>query len=194
MSARRLLVPVTWLCATIAAVGLAWIAVSSAVHEVTGPMPAVVAATQRGVARGEPTAATVDTTSTAPAPAEDPAAASPDPSGGGAAPSPSPPPHAGAVDPGAAVGDSFQVDHESTASATTAPPTTQSFNTNGGVVTMSCNGDAASLVSATPNQGYTVAVDNPGPDGIEVTFRSSSDDETFHGQCVAGRPTTALDD
>jgi hypothetical protein len=78
-----------------------------------------------------------------------------------------------------------------------APPpaaTTRSFSKTGGVVTMSCDGHVATLVSATPAPGYTVRVSNSGPEEIEVAFTSGSQDSEFHGQCVNGQPAEQVSD
>lgn len=190
---RRPLLVTTWCVATIAAVVIAWLAVSSAVADVSDPTPAI-ATVQRA-----------DAASTISSALDGAASSSPDgapTSSDGSSPSPA----AGSVPSTVAstpgVGSASSFDNADSRTTPSPPPpattngtaTTSSFNTSGGVVTMSCNGSSASLVSATPQQGYTTHVDNPGPEEIEVSFTSPSRDATFHGRCVGGTPTQIVDD
>jgi hypothetical protein len=189
---HRVLLAATWLMVTVAAVSVAWLAVSRAVANVADPMPAVISA--RGVAPTPATAVldpqtvvtdTIDQSGAPPTsslgpPIGDPvAAAGADASGASGA--------TGVADPAAVASDG-------SGAASAKSSKTASFNSAGGVVTMSCRGAVASLVSATPNQGYTVTASNSGPNEIEVKFASSSHDSEFHGRCVDGQPSADLSD
>jgi len=184
------IVTATWSIATFAAMGAAWLAVSHAVANVADPVPSIISGSI-AAPRAAPLGAGSVTTTTDTAP---PAGATElSPSTAPSVPSSSqlteagPPATTGIGEPAAVGGNN--------APSTVAPVVnTASFSRAGGVVTMSCRGEAASLVSATPNQGYTVLVSNPGPEAVEVTFSSSSNDSEFHGHCVNGQPAPELSD
>ena len=156
-------------------------------------MPAVISA--RGVASAHVTTATVPGTGSTDAVDQSGAPPMANPSGSptgdhAAAPGSDATSASGA----SALGDPFAVSSDGSGATSTPSSTTVSFNSAGGVVTISCQGAVASLVSATPNQGYTVAVMNSGPEEIEVKFASSSRDSEFHGRCLDGQPAADLSD
>lgn len=174
MRGRRLLLLLTWTVATVAAVGVAWLAVSSAVADVADPVPAVVVA----------------------APPTTPPATAP-PAGSGETATTAGPATGLASSGGAAIDDAATDDSstgETAIADNRAPsPVTQSFNTQGGIVTMSCDANGATLVSAVPHQGYTVTVRDPGPHEVAVTFVTGDDHVDFKGECEAGRPHAEVD-
>jgi len=191
MTRYRLLLAATWTAVTVAAVLIAWLAVSSAVANVADPAPAVIGGQRSGAS------ASLSTTSTAPAtnpeapPVSDAASADPDATNAqNVAPAADPTRENG----GAGVGDPLAVERTDDAAAASSSTHTASFSNEGGVVTLSCTGDTISLLSATPRQGYTVVVGNSGPSQVEVTFKSSSHDAEIHGQCVGGKPVATVSD
>jgi hypothetical protein len=97
---------------------------------------------------------------------------------------------------GSGVAEPFTAENSPDTETTQAPssassPSTASFGNEGGTVTLSCDGSAISLVSATPRQGYTMNVTNAGPEEVAVVFKSSTHDEEIHGHCVGGRPVVS---
>lgn len=75
----------------------------------------------------------------------------------------------------------------------TAPPTTQpalptaTYATVGGVVRVSCDGLLIKLISAIPNNGYSVRIPVNGPVNVEVHFIRSGEDVTVKSVCF-GQP------
>lgn len=53
-----------------------------------------------------------------------------------------------------------------------APAVTQAYDLTGGVVTVRYRGETTTLVSATPNSGFGVEVNDGGPGKVDVRFRS----------------------
>lgn len=173
---------------TASAVGIAWLAVSNAVANVADPLPTMISG-PNAVAP----ASTPSTVASATEGAASSSVGSADPTGSSAASS------GGAPDttmqsPTGIVDPVTEQNSDSGAPPTTSGPTTQSFSKAGGVVTMRCDGNTASLVSATPAQGYTVKVADAGPEQIEVAFTSPAHDSEFHGQCVNGQPAAQVND
>ncbi len=66
--------------------------------------------------------------------------------------------------------------------------TTGTFSSLGGVVTASCTGTTAALVSASPQPGYRVEVDDNGPARVRVRFESGARTSDVRVTCPAGQP------
>jgi hypothetical protein len=64
----------------------------------------------------------------------------------------------------------------------------------GGIATVSCTGDAISLVSAHPNDGYKLTIDKSGPEHVELTFTGSRERIELRARCSDGRPRWTVDD
>ena len=71
-------------------------------------------------------------------------------------------------------------------SPTTVAPVEQSFPLVGGSVRVRCTGDAASLVSSSPNPGYTMEVRSTGPERVEVRFTASEHTSELRTWCTGG--------
>ncbi len=120
-----------------------------------------------------------------PAPGSDPAA-------------PTTTPAAAAENPSSGDGGATQVPQPQDAqaplrrpSSTTTPPTqstTATFSAAGGVVTVSCTGTSARLVSASPTGGYKMDVSEAGPEKVAVSFESGDRESEIAARCVSGRP------
>ncbi len=112
---------------------------------------------------------------------------------GPAAPTPSPPVDGGV---GSAAATPEPSPTAPRAQAQQAPPATTAapragsttFSTAGGVVTVSCTGTSARLVSASPASGYTMDVHESGPESVAVSFESGDHDSEISARCVDGRP------
>jgi hypothetical protein len=86
----------------------------------------------------------------------------------------------------------------SAAATTTSPPAPQrpasqpvsrTYSGSGGRVTVTCTGSIASLESASPSSGWSMTVEEAGPQEVEVQFGHGSDSAlTVQGRCVAGAP------
>lgn len=57
-----------------------------------------------------------------------------------------------------------------------------------GTVAVRCNGPAATLLSATPSNGYRVEAEHGGPDEIEVKFESGERETKVEAGCLSGVP------
>ena len=71
------------------------------------------------------------------------------------------------------------------APAPAAAPPTQWTGAAGSVV-VQCNGDAIALQAATPANGYTVEVDEGGPEEVKVEFESEETDAEVEAMCAGG--------
>lgn len=114
----------------------------------------------------------------------------------------------GPVDPSPAPsGASASATGVPTVTATSSPtpvPTDESTSgttatrpTEGGTVAVSCSGQAASLVYATPAAGWSVEVRDTGPDRVRVRFELRGDGEErevdLRAECPAGRPVFSVE-
>ena len=102
------------------------------------------------------------------------------------------------VNPSSAVDGALP--HEGPSSFGSTPSTTAStrspaatFSATGGVVTVSCSGSSAQLVSASPTAGYRMDVAESGPEKVAVSFESSDRDVEIKVHCVNGRPLLEQD-
>ena len=161
---RKGVLTAVWLLATVAATLVAWAAVRQVTAEVspsrTLPFPSGVALADGATAPAAPTQA-----SDAPATEAPPR---PRRSDGPAAPA-SDRPVAAAEEP-PANGDREEPEDDEPAPA--APVTTEAYNLTGGVVTVRYRGSAVTLVSATPNSGFGVDINDAGPGKVDVRFRA----------------------
>ena len=66
----------------------------------------------------------------------------------------------------------------------------------GGVVVVVCRGAAAELGPALPDNGFSVEVDDTGPDRVEVEFEGQGDNDArtrVRARCANGEPTFEVD-
>jgi cytoskeletal protein RodZ len=82
------------------------------------------------------------------------------------------------------------------APTTTAPPkpVTSTYDLVGGSVTISAVNPNVSLVGAVPNSGFTVKVENAGPNEVKVEFRSESRESEFSAKWDGGELRIRTDD
>ena len=73
-------------------------------------------------------------------------------------------------------------------SSVDSAPVPATFFTIGGTVTVACLGSTISLVSASPAQGYALAVHNAGPNAVDVAFDGQTQSSFVHAFCLNGRP------
>ena len=64
----------------------------------------------------------------------------------------------------------------------------RTWNVAGGQVSAECRGTAIVLLSATPENAWSVEVKHSGPTEIEVKFRRGEEETSVHASCVAGVP------
>jgi len=88
----------------------------------------------------------------------------------------------------------------STPSQPEDPPTPsaveRTWSGAGGVVVVVCRGAAAELGQALPDNGFSVEVDDTGPDRVEVEFEGQGDNDAktrVRARCVNGEPTFEVD-
>jgi hypothetical protein len=82
------------------------------------------------------------------------------------------------------------------APTTTAPPkpVTSTYDLVGGSVTISAVNPDVSLIGAVPNSGFTVKVENAGPNEVKVEFRSESRESEFSAKWEGGELRVRTDD
>lgn len=185
MRSSRLIATATWLVVTTMAVALAWIAVAHAVAGVADPVAIAAPSVTRPAtpaANEVPTSTTVGDSEAGLAPTAVPERDQPTVGeSSNAAPATEQPP---------------DTDSSIAIPPSTSEPASQtkSFDSPGGVMTMGCDGDRASLVSATPHDGFTVTVLQTGPDDVDVEFRSGTKRYAIHGWCRDGVPSAEVGD
>ena len=64
----------------------------------------------------------------------------------------------------------------------------RTWNVAGGQVSAECRGAAIVLLSATPENAWSVEVKHSGPTEIEVKLRRGEEETSVHASCVAGVP------
>ncbi|MGI9033734.1 MAG: hypothetical protein ACR2HY_08680 [Acidimicrobiales bacterium] len=201
MALPRLLGAALWLVATLASTAMIWTATSIVAADVTDRPPSVVA--HRDVVselQSGPPATPAPPTSTAPklgSPTGPPAdrgkasagpsstlpASSQSPQPGTANPSPAPVP--------AAPGPTLSIPAGPPVSQPPSPPTA-TYSTNGGVVSVACNGFFIELTSAIPANGYSVKVVSGGPANVDVHFLATGQDISVKVVCF-GQPIRYYD-
>ncbi|WP_456847198.1 hypothetical protein [Cellulomonas sp. P5_C6] len=63
----------------------------------------------------------------------------------------------------------------------------------GGIVAVTCNGAAITLLYATPSDGWTVEVGATGPERVDVELHRDKAETKLTGTCVAGAPEPQID-
>jgi hypothetical protein len=152
---RPLVLVLTWVLGTALALGFSMLAVRAVGRRLERPPQAVPVA-----------AAASPATSTTPA--------------GPAAPTSAP---AGPVAGGpAAPGAPTTTAAPAPASTSPPPPAPGTYRTDGGVVVVSCTGEIASLVAASPAVGWSVDVREAGPERVEVRFELAGAEHAEEGE------------
>jgi hypothetical protein len=118
--------------------------------------------------------------------------------------SPVPPP--APAGSGAGAGAGHGDDGTSSTSSSTAPSSTAqsqaasgpvgaTFSSSGGTVTVACQGSTISLISASPADGYTLAVRSSGPQFVDVDFNAQPSGSAVRAFCNRnGQPTRITDE
>ena len=75
-----------------------------------------------------------------------------------------------------------------------AQAVTEAYNLTGGVVTVRYRAGATTLVSATPNSGFGVEVNDGGPEKVDVRFRSDRHESRLVTRWRDGAPDPARDE
>ena len=70
----------------------------------------------------------------------------------------------------------------------------RTWNVTGGQVSAECTGTQIVLLSATPQNGWSLEVKHSGPQEIEVKFRQGEDETSVHAVCAAGVPEMATEE
>ena len=171
-----------WLLATLAATLVAWAAVRQVTAEVSPsrplPFPSGVA-----LADGATEATPLAEPTTAP-PTESPRRPrrdEPRTDGGPPPPAQDDAPAAPAEEPAA---PPDREDDEPPA----ATAVTEAYNLTGGVVTVRYRGSTVTLVSATPNSGFGVEVNDGGPSKVDVRFRAEEHESRLVTRVRDGAP------
>lgn len=84
-------------------------------------------------------------------------------------------------------------DEGGSGSASGSASSTRTWAGAGGRVTVSCSGSRASLVSASPADGWSVEVGRRGGEEVEVSFRRSGSEVQVQGRCDAGTPRFSVE-
>ena len=76
-----------------------------------------------------------------------------------------------------------------TASSTpSSPPVVNTWTVTGGTVSVSCQGQAISLVYASPQDGWRVEIEKRGPATVEVNLARNGQGTKLRASCVNGIP------
>jgi hypothetical protein len=136
---------------------------------------------------------------------------SPGPSGPGSPSStpssgPAPPaPTSGGAGPGPAPGPGPSSSPNNPPPASSPPPpqpsnpsqqhqgVRRSWQGSAGVVTVECRGASISLQGAQPNTGWSIDIDERGPEEVRVDFDSGERRTRVQAQCVGGSPRFSVD-
>ena len=199
----------TWALGTASATAVAWFGVSSGIASVTATATGP-ALSKTGPVVGRPPALApfrvTETTTSGPTMTSSPTStpqthSSLVPSGrtGGRTVTPSTSPHDGTTAASSPNPSSDTAQVKTAASTTTttmAPPTTTStpsqqsetFASKGGVATVTCDGQSVSF-SASPNNGYQMRIDDPGPVSIHIEFVAGENNSEISATCVNGKPS-----
>lgn len=73
--------------------------------------------------------------------------------------------------------------------AASAASVTEVWRERGGDLSVRCTGSRIELLYATPADGWTVRVEESGPEEVHVKFRSARDENELEARCVSGRPS-----
>jgi hypothetical protein len=157
--------------------------------------PAIAQSSSAGNGPIPPLAAAVG--SPAPPPASPPVVAPPS-----VLNNPGPPPAPASSGTGADSGDNSTSSSSTSTSPSSTPqspagsgPIGATFSTQGGTVTVSCQGSTISLVSASPADGYTLAVRSSGPQFVDVDFNGQPSGSAVRAYCNRnGQPTRITDE
>ncbi len=184
-----------WLVVTVLLTGMVWTATSIVAADVTD-RPAPVVAPQDVLSELESGSAAgpAPTTTTPPSPTTTvPARNIPNPAGQSPPATAAPPPPTSqpgvtvAPAPAPAVAPPPPTTTPPTVPPTTQPsPTTGTYSTPGGVVRVACNVYFIDLVSAIPNNGFTVNVLSAGPANVDVHFVGPGQDLSVRAVCFGG--------
>lgn len=79
----------------------------------------------------------------------------------------------------------------STATPTSTPPAVEvtgpfPVSSGGGVITVSCAGDEISFLGATPSAGYSMRIEEQGPNEVKVKFSSTENEWEVEARCRDG--------
>lgn len=196
MSARRTAVlgGLVWLMVVALTSTLVWVVISRAgqgVLEASGSLPDGASPSTPGITRG----VRPDTGGASPSQGES-VRPSASPSPGTAEPTmTSPSESVGSTTPPQATGPAQP--GETTASSGSAPTSTSSpaerrvWQGSAGVIVVECRDRGIRLVGAQPNSGWSVEVEDDGPETVEVKFREKredGDEVEVHAQCEGGKP------
>lgn len=194
-----LLLPLAWLVVVVVVAGLTWQVIDSAGRDVLTsgepPLPAVGTTPDAagGSTNGKPTATPGDK---ADKPRSERPEKSPPPT-----PRPTSQPTTQPSQPTQPAGPPAQPSssarpEQSPSRAPSQQTQVRSWQGAAGTVTAACRGPAVSLESATPHDGWTVEVDDRGPERVKVKFTSGGDEEReteVEAECSGGLPRFAVE-
>lgn len=169
-----------WLLVVAVGSALVWVVISRAGEGVVSSEAPVSTAPESPGRTSGSSASPLPTPSPSPTGRTPPATDPPEPS-----PSSSPPPEEPSEDPSDPPDD--PPDQQ---------PVRRTWQGQGGLVTVECRGSSASLVSAIPDSGFGVEVDDRGPDRVEVEFEGRGEIDArsrIRSSCVGGAPTFETD-
>jgi len=194
---RKIVYPLIWLAVTAAAVLIASAAVSSVRDQVTDtptamlpPTTVAVSSTEPLVADPEaPAAATVEeasTTTTSPATTTTTTTTPPTTVPTTTTPSADPEP----------TRTTTTTTTSPATTTTTSTPTTEvrSYELIGGSVSVEIGDGTVRLAGASPKPGFTMEVENSGPEKVEVEFHNDDHESQFTGKFEDGRFTPSIDE
>ena len=91
-------------------------------------------------------------------------------------------------------GDQQAEEPEESEGPGTAPAVTEAYDLAGGVVTVRYRNGTARVVTATPNSGFDVDVNDGGPEKVDVRFRSDAHESRLVTRWRNGSPDPERDE
>ena len=187
MNRRQLALAGLWAAATVVAVLVVWTGVRVVADDVTEPLPLATGAAPVATDEPAPPAGTSPTT----VPGAGPSATT--------SPTTAAPATATTTAPPAVPSTSTTTARPPTTPGTAPPPAaseswTRTATGRGGTVTVRFTATTVELVVATPASGYTVEVDDAGPDRVRVSFDGGEQETRIEARPGEDAPTVAEDD
>ncbi len=193
---RKFVYPLIWLAVTAAAVLIASAAVSSVRDQVTDTPTAMLPPTTIAISSTEQLVADpVQPEKTTPTAAEEPSTTTTSAPTTTTTVQPETPPTTNSSDPEPAETTTTTTTVPATTTTTSAPPTEiRSYDLVGGSVSVEIGDGTVRLAGASPKPGFTMEVENSGPEKVEVEFHNDDHESHFTGKFEDGRFEPSIDE
>ena len=190
---RRIVYPLIWLGVTVAAVLIASAAVSSVRDQVTDtPTAMLPTTTTTSVNLDRQPSDPIDPASVPPISADMPSTSSTTTT----APSDPNPTTTSSTTTTTTTAPSDPIPTTTSSTTTTVAPATEirSYELVGGLVSVEIGNETVRLAGASPKPGFTMSVENPGPEKVEVEFHNDDHESRFSGKFEDGEFEPSIDE